>query len=316
MKLKFSTSYHPQTDGQTEVVNSSLRNLLRCLIGERLGNWDLLLPRAKFAYNSSVNKLTGRSPFEIVHGYKPRKPVDLIPLPTHARTSELAESFAQHIRDLHKEISKKISMSNMTYKHLADKHKRIKIFAEGDYVMIKFQPERFPPGTLKKLYAHGAGPFKIIKKIRPNTYVLELPLALGVNPTFNVSDLVEYREHVPIPSEPFASDSIMSEPTPKCLPTIFPKQREKVESILDDQTITTRKKGYQRYLVHWEGCPESEDSWVTQEDLQRISPDLLEHYLSQTYPSSTESSSSYPRRIGEDTRIRNRLHLINSLWFN
>ena len=83
-KLKFSTAYHPQTDGQTEVVNRSLGNLLRCLVGESLGNWDLLLPHAKFAYNSSINRSTGKSAFEIVHGYRPRRPIDLIPLPIHA----------------------------------------------------------------------------------------------------------------------------------------------------------------------------------------------------------------------------------------
>ena len=82
-KLKFSTTYHPQTDGQTEVMNLSLGNLLRCLVGEHTSNWDLLLPRAEFAYNSSVNRTTGMSPFEIVHGYKPNRPLDLIPLPNH-----------------------------------------------------------------------------------------------------------------------------------------------------------------------------------------------------------------------------------------
>ena len=86
-KLQFSTAYHPQTDSQTEVVNRSLGNLLRCLIGEHTGNWDLLLPRAEFAYNSSVNRTTGKSPFEVVCGYKPNRPLDLIPLPIHARVS-------------------------------------------------------------------------------------------------------------------------------------------------------------------------------------------------------------------------------------
>ena len=60
-KLNFSIAYHPQTDGQTKVINRSLGNLLRCLIGENLGNWDLLLPRAEFAYNNSVNRSTSKA---------------------------------------------------------------------------------------------------------------------------------------------------------------------------------------------------------------------------------------------------------------
>ena len=72
-KLKFSTAYHPQTDGQTEVVNRSLGNLLRCLVGENVKNWDLLLRKAEFAYNDSINRTTGKSPFEIVHGYQPNR---------------------------------------------------------------------------------------------------------------------------------------------------------------------------------------------------------------------------------------------------
>ena len=93
-KLKFSTAYHPQTDGQTEVVNQSLGNLLRCLVGKNVKNWDLLLPKAEFAYNSSVNRTTGKSPFEVVHRYQPNKALDLIPLPLHARVSESAKTFA------------------------------------------------------------------------------------------------------------------------------------------------------------------------------------------------------------------------------
>ena len=119
-KLKFSTAYHPQTDGQTEVVNRSLGSLLRCLVGENIKNWDLLLPKAEFAYNSSVNRTTGKSPFEIVLGYQPNKPIDLIPLPLHNRVSESAESFAQHIKNLHQEITQRIKTSNDIYKEHAD----------------------------------------------------------------------------------------------------------------------------------------------------------------------------------------------------
>ena len=58
-KLKFSTAFHPQTDGQTEVINRTLENLLRCLVGENLKTWDLILPMTEFAYNGSVNRTTG-----------------------------------------------------------------------------------------------------------------------------------------------------------------------------------------------------------------------------------------------------------------
>ena len=72
--------------------------------------------------------------------------------------------------------------------------------------MIILKPKRFQPKTMKNLYAHGAGPFKILKNIGPNAYMLEVPPDLRINPTFNVSDLVEYRKPALIPSEPFEPD--------------------------------------------------------------------------------------------------------------
>ena len=102
--LKFSSAFHPQTDGQTEVINRSLGNMLRCLVEVKQGVWDLILSTAEFGYNNSVNRSTGKSPFQIVNGYSPRTPIDLVPLPPHMRVSEPAENFAKHIHDLHAKI--------------------------------------------------------------------------------------------------------------------------------------------------------------------------------------------------------------------
>src|SRR5262249_27026006 len=80
-KLLFSTASHPQTDGQTEVVNRTLGTLLRSLIGNNIKTWEEILPFAEFAYNRSVHSSTGFSPFELVYGFNPLTPLDLLPMP-------------------------------------------------------------------------------------------------------------------------------------------------------------------------------------------------------------------------------------------
>lgn len=64
MKLNFSYAYHPQTDGQMEVVNRSLGNLLQSLLGENSQMWDRVLAQVEFSYNDSPNQSTGNSPFQ------------------------------------------------------------------------------------------------------------------------------------------------------------------------------------------------------------------------------------------------------------
>jgi hypothetical protein len=70
--FSFSSTYHPQTNGYTEVVNKSLGNLLRSLVTKHHNQWDQILPQAKFSYNDSPNKSTGKSPFQILYGMQPR----------------------------------------------------------------------------------------------------------------------------------------------------------------------------------------------------------------------------------------------------
>lgn len=72
-QLSFNSAYHPQTDGQTEVVNRSLGNLLRNLIEENSRMWDRVLAQVEFACNDSPNHNTGYSPFQILYGMHPRR---------------------------------------------------------------------------------------------------------------------------------------------------------------------------------------------------------------------------------------------------
>ena len=53
--LSFSSTYHPHTIGQTEVVNRGLENILRILVYRNLKQWHLALAQAEFAYNDTPN---------------------------------------------------------------------------------------------------------------------------------------------------------------------------------------------------------------------------------------------------------------------
>ena len=151
-------------------------------MGENLRTWDLVLSTAEFAYNSSINITIGMSPFEVGHGYQLRQPIDLILMaPHHTRMFESVASFVSHIHDLHKEISNQIQKNNANYKAYADLHRKAHEFSVGDYVMVRIRPERYPLGTVKKLHARSAGPFKILKKINSNVYIVDLP------PDFDIS---------------------------------------------------------------------------------------------------------------------------------
>nr|XP_034898556.1 uncharacterized protein LOC118036834 [Populus alba] len=70
--LHFSSSYHPQTDDQTEVINRCLQTYLRCFVSLRPKDWMQFLILAKYWHNTNVNSSTGYTPFEAVYGSQNR----------------------------------------------------------------------------------------------------------------------------------------------------------------------------------------------------------------------------------------------------
>jgi hypothetical protein len=120
-KLLFSTTCHPQTDGQTEVVNRTLSTLLRTIIQKNLKNWEDCLPFIEFAYNRSVHSTTDFSPFEIVYGFNPLTLLDLLPLPVNERTSLDGQKKAEMVKKLHESVQQHIEKKNEQYANKANK---------------------------------------------------------------------------------------------------------------------------------------------------------------------------------------------------
>nr|GEU69428.1 reverse transcriptase domain-containing protein [Tanacetum cinerariifolium] len=87
---------------------------VKFFIGENAKQWDLILPQAEFAYNRSVNRTIGKSPFEIVYGWNLITPLDLVPVPKMGWFSEEGVDQSEQIKELHRsevETAKRWSFS-------------------------------------------------------------------------------------------------------------------------------------------------------------------------------------------------------------
>ena len=100
-KLLFSTTCHPQTDGQTEVVNRTLSTMLRAVLKNNKKMWEECLPHIEFAYNHSLHSTTKMCHFEIEYGFLPRAPVDLLPLPSSEKVNFNVKQHAELILKMH-----------------------------------------------------------------------------------------------------------------------------------------------------------------------------------------------------------------------
>ncbi|KAL5737954.1 hypothetical protein ACOSP7_030715 [Xanthoceras sorbifolium] len=191
-QLNFSSAYHPQTDGQTEVVNRSLGNLLRCLVGDNARAWDQKISQAEFAHNHAVNRSTGFSPFQVVYSVVPRGPLDLLPLPNNTRVYGKVEDFVYSLQDTHAQVYENLGRTVGKYKLAADKKRRHLEFGIGDFVWAILTKDRFPVGDYNKLAAKKIGPLEILEKINPNAYRLRLPSHIRTADVFNVKHLIPY----------------------------------------------------------------------------------------------------------------------------
>ena len=151
--------------------------------------WDLILPQIEFAYNRSMHRTVGKSPFEVVYGLQPIGPMELAPHDTIKQFRRDGEVRAKEIKNFHEEVRLKIEKQNAKYVEQANRHCMYVEFEVGNLVWVHRSKDRFPPGKFGKLKPRVDGPFKIIEKIRENAYKLQLLDEYEISPMFNVKDL-------------------------------------------------------------------------------------------------------------------------------
>ena len=190
IKLLFSSAYHPQTDGQTEVTNRTLSTLLRVLIKRNIREWEHCLPIAEFAYNRARHSTTGKSPFEIVYGFNPLSPLDILPLPLQERTNMDASARATYLKKVHEDTRAMIERQVRRRATKLNVNKAPMVFNPGDLVWLHLRKERFPHERKSKLLPRADGPFKVLARYNDNAYKIDIPRdKYSVSDTFNIKDL-------------------------------------------------------------------------------------------------------------------------------
>ena len=103
-QLKFSSAYHPQTDGQSEIANSTVLDLLKCYVSDQRTDWEKYLPLVEFAYNNTVHSSTSKAPFEVIYGRIPSLGLDFTDKTPFKGVMEYAERARLHMLDAHDHI--------------------------------------------------------------------------------------------------------------------------------------------------------------------------------------------------------------------
>jgi hypothetical protein len=149
--------------------------------------WEDCLPHIEFAYNRSLHSTTKLCPFEVVYGFVPRAPIDLLPFPSTVQHNFDATQHAKQYLKLHATTEENIECTNAKYKIAGDKGRKHIVFDVGDLFWLHLHKDRFPDLHKSKLMPCAAGLFKVLEKMNDNAYKLELPAEFGtVSPTLTL----------------------------------------------------------------------------------------------------------------------------------
>ena len=273
-QLDMSTAYHPQTDGQSERTIQTLKDMLRACVIDFGNRWDLHLPLAEFSYNNSYHTSIKAAPFEALYGRKCRSPVFW----TEVGDSQLiGPEIIHETTEKIVKIKERLIAARDRQKNYANIRRKPMEFQVGDMVLLKVAPWkgviRF--GKRGKLNPRYIGPFKILERIGPVAYRLELPQDLsGVHNTFHICNLKKCLsdEPVVIPREEIQIDEKL-------------RFIEEPVEIMDRELKQLRHSRIPIVKVRWNSRRGHEFTWEREDQMKRKYP----HLFSNPQPSTTTS---------------------------
>ncbi|KZV27225.1 hypothetical protein F511_04678 [Dorcoceras hygrometricum] len=247
--FKMSSSYHPQTDGQTEVLNRCLETYLRCFSSEQPRTWSGWLHWAEFCYNTAFHTAAGMTPFEVVYGRKAPTIIQFWPQET------MVAAVAQELSDrdeLFRQLNYNLKRAQQRMVKHSNVHRRDVSFSVGDMVYVKLRPHR-QQSVCKRVYQKLSpryyGPFEILQRIGAVAYKVQLPPTSRIHPVFHASCLKKA-----------VGNSAVVQTLPKGLETDLTMEFEP-EKVVAERCKRVGQEQVPQILIHWKGRKTEEDTW-------------------------------------------------------
>lgn len=255
IKVQLSSAHHPQTDGQTEIMNQYLEQRLRPFLDYYQDNWSELLPLMDFAQLTLPHESIGMSPFEVLNGYPARTSFDWeTPEPSNPQeglNQEKAQVLAHRMDSAIQFARENMKRAQERMQESANAHRREPDFQIGDLVWMKTQ-HLDTQRPSRKLDNPMAGPFKILAK-EGHSFRLELPESIKIHPIISPDKLRKAAED-PLPGQ-------VNAPPPPV--NITGDQEWEIHDILAVKTYY----GSLRYRISWKNHDEDLE-WYPASDLK------------------------------------------------
>jgi hypothetical protein len=264
--LIHSSSYHPQTDGQTERINQVLKDMLRASILHFDKSWDKCLSLAEFSYNNSYQASLKLPPFDALYGRRCRTPLNW--LEAGERTL-FGPDIVKDAKEKVQVIRENLKLAQMRQKSYHDKGMAPRHFEVGDYVYLNVSPtkgvQRF--GVKGKLAPRYIGPYEVIEVYGPVLYRIQLLERFSaVHNVFHVTQLKKGM-HV-LENDVITEANAWIEPDFSLI--------ENPLRVLDRKERKTRRLTVRMYNIQWSHHREEEATWETEEYLTTKYPGFLQ----------------------------------------
>ncbi|XP_078496945.1 uncharacterized protein LOC144753011 [Lissotriton helveticus] len=172
---RFTTPYHPQSNGLVERFNKTLKGMIRSLPESLQRKWDVLLPCLLFSYREAPQKGVGFSPFELLYGHPVRGPLSLVkdgweksPTKPPQDVVSYMLAFRSQMAKLWKQASDNLEASQAVMKEWYDHNAHPVDLEPGQKVWV------MEPGELSALQDRWTGPFEVLEKKGKATYLVDL----------------------------------------------------------------------------------------------------------------------------------------------